>query len=164
MRGDNPSRCGKRFAPREFAGDDEMQARDIMTASPTCVTPDTILGEAARLMEERNVGMLPVVDAGQSTKLIGVVTDRDITLRHVGAGHTSDSCRVSEAMTDRVTTCRPDDDVRDVMNVMAREQIRRIPITNEDGALVGIVSQADIVLHSEDANAAEKTIEHISQP
>lgn len=141
-----------------------MRAKDIMTAQPVCVTPDTVLSDAARLMQEQNVGMLPVVDGDKSSTLVGVVTDRDITIRHVAAGHASDSCQVREAMTDRVTTCSPNDDVKDLMTVMGREQVRRIPIVDERGLLLGVVSQADIVLHSEDAWNAERTIEKISHP
>jgi CBS domain-containing protein len=141
-----------------------MRAKEIMTTDPVCVTPDTVLEDAARLMQEQNVGMLPVVDSDSSSKLVGVVTDRDIAIRHVGAGHASDSCQVREAMTEHVTTCRPDDDVKDLMSVMGREQVRRIPIVDERGKLLGVVSQADIVLHGNDARQAEKTIEQISQP
>jgi CBS domain-containing protein len=141
-----------------------MRAKDIMTATPVCVTPDTVLSDAAQLMKDENVGMLPVVDGDDSSKLIGVVTDRDITLRHVAAGHTDASCKVREAMTESVTTARPDDDVREVMKVMGREQVRRIPIVDERGALVGVVAQADIVLDTADARASERTVEEISKP
>ena len=129
-----------------------MQARDIMSTSPVCVTPATPLDEAARLMKDQDVGMLPVVDSDGSTKLVGVVTDRDI------------ACRVREAMTEQITTCRPADDVDDVMKAMGKEQVRRIPIVDERGSLVGVVSQADIALRADDAKGAGRTVEQISQP
>ena len=140
-----------------------MQARDIMSTSPVCVTPATPLDEAARLMKDQDVGMLPVVDSDGSTKLVGVVTDRDIAIRHVAEGHTG-SCRVREAMTEQITTCRPADDVDDVMKAMGKEQVRRIPIVDERGSLVGVVSQADIALRADDAKGAGRTVEQISQP
>lgn len=141
-----------------------MKANEIMTSEPVCVTPDTPIREAARLMKDQNVGMLPVVQAEGSKQLIGVITDRDIALRHVAEGHTSADCPVSEAMTEHVTTANPNSDVDDVMEIMGKEQVRRIPIVDERGELVGVVAQADVVLHATDDKKAERTIEEISQP
>ena len=140
-----------------------MKIQDIMSTDPSTVTPDTPITEAARLMKDHNIGMLPVVEAEGSRKLVGVVTDRDITTRHVAEGHTSD-CPVREAMTDNVSTCKADENVETVMNLMAQEQVRRIPIVDERGDLIGIVSQADIVLEAGDGTKAEKTVEQISRP
>jgi CBS domain-containing protein len=141
-----------------------MQAHEIMTAKPVCVTPTTPLDEAARLMKEEDVGLLPVVNDEGSSTLIGVITDRDITIRHVAEGHTSNNCQVREAMSTHITTCPPDADVEDVMKVMSREQVRRIPIVDERNTLVGVVSQADVATQVNDARAAGRTVEQISQP
>lgn len=141
-----------------------MKANEIMTSPPVSVTPDTPIQEAARLMKDQNVGMLPVVQAEGSKQLIGVITDRDIALRHVAEGHTSPDCPVSEAMTEHVTTANPNSDLSDVMDIMGKEQVRRIPIVDERGELVGVVAQADLVLHAKDDKKAERTIEEISQP
>ena len=140
-----------------------MKIQDIMSAEPNTVTPDTSLTEAARLMKDHNIGMLPVVESEGSRKLVGVVTDRDIAIRHVAEGHLSD-CPVREAMTDNVSTCKATEDIDRVMSLMAEEQVRRIPIVDERGDLVGIVSQADIVLEGGDGKRAEKTLEQISRP
>jgi CBS domain-containing protein len=140
-----------------------MKIQDIMSTDPNTVTPDTPITEAARLMKDHNIGMLPVVEAEGSRKLVGVVTDRDITIRHVAEGHTTD-CPVREAMTDNVSTCKAGENVETVMNLMAEEQVRRIPIVDERGDLVGIVSQADIVLEAGDGGKAEETVEKISRP
>lgn len=140
-----------------------MKIQDIMSTEPSTVTPDTPITEAARLMKEHNIGMLPVVESKGSRRLVGVVTDRDITIRHVAEGHLSD-CAVREAMTDNVSTCKADESVDRVMNLMAQEQVRRIPIVDERGDLVGVVSQADIVLESGDDKKAEQTVEQISRP
>lgn len=137
--------------------------QDIMTTDPVCVTPDTLLKDAARLMKDQNVGMLPVVEGAGSDRLVGVVTDRDIAIRHVAEGHASSACPVSEAMTRKVATCKVDDDVIDVMNLMGKEQVRRIPIVDERGALVGVVAQADIALEADEDDAGE-TVSRISQP
>jgi CBS domain-containing protein len=140
-----------------------MKAKDIMTKNPKCVTPETSVREAARLMKEEDVGVLPVVDRDGSDRLVGIVTDRDIAIRHVAEGHDSSSCPVREAMTSNVRTARENDDVNDVMDVMGKEQIRRIPVINERGALIGIVAQADIVREARDDKKAERTIEKISE-
>jgi CBS domain-containing protein len=141
-----------------------MKAQDIMSSDPVCVTPDTLLNDAARLMDDRDVGMLPVVERDGSTRLVGLITDRDITVRHVAKGHKGSSCKVREAMSDDVTTCRTNDDVADVMNMMGKEQIRRIPVVDERDLLVGVIAQADIVRRVDDAMAADRTIQAISKP
>ena len=141
-----------------------MKARDIMTSDPICVTPDTLLNEAARLMDDRDVGLLPVVDADGSAKLVGLITDRDITVRHVAKGHKGSACKVREAMSGDVTTCRTSDDLSDVMDTMGKEQIRRIPVVDERDMLVGIIAQADILRRVDDSTAADRTIQAISKP
>lgn len=140
-----------------------MKAKEIMTKRPKCVTPDTPLREAARLMKEQDVGVLPVVDRDGSDRLVGIVTDRDIAIRHVAEGHDSSSCPVREAMTSNVRTAREDDDIDHVMDLMGKEQVRRIPVVDERGDLVGIVAQADIVRDARDDKKAERTIERISE-
>jgi CBS domain-containing protein len=147
---------------RASEADRPMQARDIMTPHPASVTPATSLTHAAQLMKSQNVGMLPVVDDEGSSTLVGVITDRDIAIRHVAEGHTTNGCEVREAMSVNLATCPPDAGLGDVMEVMGREQVRRIPIVDERGVLVGVVSQADLVLQADDALGAERTIEQIS--
>jgi len=141
-----------------------MKAREIMTANPRTVTPDTNLPEVARLMKSEDVGIVPVVDGAGSQRLVGVVTDRDIALRIVAEGRDATTARVSDVMSTNVSTCREDADVEDVMSVMGKEQVRRVPIVDERGALVGIVAQADIVLQAKSDKKAERTVEQISQP
>lgn len=141
-----------------------MKAQDIMTKNPRTVTPETRLMEAARLMKDEDVGIVPVVESGASRRLVGVLTDRDITVRHVAEGHDSNQCPVSEAMSDRLVTARPDEDIEDVMETMGREQIRRIPIVDERGDLVGILAQADLAREAHDDDKVEETVEKISRP
>lgn len=140
-----------------------MKAQEIMTKNPRVVTPETTVREAARLMESENVGMIPVVRSAGSKSVVGIVTDRDIAIRHVAAGHSSSDCPVSEAMSSNPKTCKTTDSVDDVMEVMGKEQVRRIPIVDERGDLVGIVAQADIAREANDKKA-ERTIEKISEP
>ena len=138
-----------------------MKAKDLMTSNPSVVTPETSVQDAARLMQREDTGVLPVVESQQSLRLIGMITDRDLALRVVAEGKMSATVR--DAMSSGVQSAKPDDDAKDVMALMAREQVRRIPIVDESGRVVGIVSQADIVREGDDKRA-EKTIEASSTP
>ena len=140
-----------------------MKAQDIMTKNPACVTPETRIQDAARMMKDQDVGIIPVVEAQSSRKLIGVITDRDIAIRVVGEGKSGSDSSVRDAMTTGVRTSAPGDNLNDVMELMGREQVRRVPIVDESGNLVGIVAQADILREADDKRA-EKTVEKISQP
>jgi CBS domain-containing protein len=141
-----------------------MQVRDVMTKDPACVTPGATIREAAQLMQRENVGVVPVVDEKSSNRLVGVVTDRDIAIRVVAEGRDAGT-RVSEIMSSsRLKTCTPDDDIGDAMEAMASEQVRRIPIVDERGALVGIVAQADILRKGHDGEQAGRTVREISEP
>ena len=144
-----------------------MKISEIMTKDPHSVSPDTPVSEAARMMKEEDVGLVPVVErvGGAETRgrLIGVVTDRDIAIRAVAEGRAADA-PVSEVMSGGVKTCSPDDSVEEAMDLMGREQVRRIPIVDERGSLVGIVAQADIVRKANNDARATDTIEQISEP
>jgi CBS domain-containing protein len=141
-----------------------MKIQDIMTKDPTCVTPGMTVRDAAKLMQRENAGALPVCESQGSKKLVGMITDRDIAIRVVGDGRDGNT-RVNEVMTSgSLATLRPDADVNDVMDTMAEEQVRRVPIVDERGTLIGIVSQADIVRKARDDSKAERTVEKISEP
>ena len=141
-----------------------MKAQDIMAKNPRCVTPQTSLQEAARLMKSENVGALPVVESETSRKVVGIVTDRDITIRAVADGRDLGSATVKDVMSKGTATAKATDSVDDVMKVMGREQVRRIPIVDERDQLVGIVSQADVVLKATSDTKSERTVEKISEP
>jgi CBS domain-containing protein len=141
-----------------------MKAQDIMSKDPMCVTPDTPLVEAARIMKTENIGVVPVVESTGSKRLVGVLTDRDIAIRAVAEGRDGATTSVGHVMSSDVRTSAASDSVEDVMELMGREQVRRIPIVDESGALVGIIAQADIVIEARDDKKAERTVEKISQP
>ncbi|MDQ3949820.1 MAG: CBS domain-containing protein [Gemmatimonadota bacterium] len=141
-----------------------MKIQDIMTKDPAWVTPGTTIRDAAKLMQREDTGIIPVVESGETKKLVGVVTDRDIAIRVVAEGRDGEA-RVSDVMTSsRLATLRPDADVDDVMDMMADQQVRRVPIVDDRGTLVGIVAQADIVRKARDDSKAERTVEKISEP
>jgi CBS domain-containing protein len=140
-----------------------MKIKDIMTKDPATVTPNATVREAARLMQREDTGILPVVEEG-SKKLLGVITDRDIAIRVAAEGRDVNT-PVSDVMTTgRLVTLQPGADVEDAMEKMADEQVRRIPLVDDRGMLVGIVAQADIVRKVRDDRKAERTVEKISEP
>ena len=140
-----------------------MKIQEVMTRDPRTATPETSAREVARIMKEEDVGIIPVIDA-ESRRLVGVVTDRDIAIRVVAEGRDGET-KVREVMSaGKLATCKPDEDLASAMERMASEQVRRIPIVDEGGALVGIIAQADVVRKSGDDQKAEETVESISEP
>src|SRR5438552_1688715 len=114
-----------------------MKAKDIMTASPCCCSPEDSVEEVARVMRDTDCGAVPVVSGG---RVVGIVTDRDLAIRALAGGRPANS-RVAEFTTKHPTCCGEEDDVRVVERVMSDRQVRRVPIVNADGCCVGIVSQ-----------------------
>ncbi|CAN5623705.1 CBS domain-containing protein [soil metagenome] len=140
-----------------------MKAREIMSTNVECVTREDSLSHAAQLMRDSNVGAIPVVDDRGSMRLLGVITDRDIAIRHV-AGDNADDCTVGDHMTSgRLYTASPDDDVDTVMRTMKTEQVRRVPVC-EGERLVGIIAQADIATADIDDASTGEVVERISEP
>ena len=139
-----------------------MKAQDIMTKNPRTVTPEADVREAAQIMKSENVGVVPVVESSGSKKLVGLLTDRDIAVRVVAEGKTS--ARVQEIMSGSPRTVKTDTSVDDVMDLMGKEQVRRVPVVDDRGDLVGIVAQADVVREAKNDKKAERTIEKISEP
>lgn len=139
-----------------------MKARELMTKDPAVLTPDEPVSRAAQIMRDRNVGAVPVVDDKSSMRLRGMITDRDIAIRHVAESH-GQNCRVSDELTPGpLRTVTPDADAHDVMELMKREQVRRVPVVQGD-RLVGIIAQADVAT-GEKAEAVGKVVERISEP
>ena len=119
-----------------------MTCAEVMTPSPTACQPEHTAIEAAELMRREDCGLVPVISEGG--KLIGVLTDRDIVVKVVAEGRDPRNTAVSEVMSTELVTCLPHETIETVMEQMAARQVRRIPIVERDGSLVGIVAQADI--------------------
>jgi CBS domain-containing protein len=141
-----------------------MKANEIMTPTPATCTPDTTARQAAQLMERHDCGALPVVEEG-SSRLIGVVTDRDLVVRGLAKGLSADT-PVRELMTGSPHVVRPEDDLDRVEELMAREQIRRVPVVDSSGRCVGVIAQADLAraLHAVGRKDFGKVLERISEP
>ena len=140
-----------------------MTCAEVMTPSPTCFHPEHTAVEAAELMQREDVGLVPIVSANNS-KLLGVLTDRDIVLKVIAAGRDPRGTAVSEVMTTDPIACLPQESVESVMELMATRQVRRIPIVDRDGAIVGIVSQADIATRLPSAEETGQVVQAISEP
>jgi len=136
-----------------------MKVRDIMTRDVKIVSPADPLQSAAKLMEEYDFGMVPV---GENDRLVGMLTDRDITVRAVARGLAPDRATVRDAMTTDVKYVYDDESVDDVSHHMSELQVRRLPVLNREKRLVGIVSLGDLAV--KDQKDAGEALHSISQP
>jgi CBS domain-containing protein len=120
----------------------------LMTHDPVfCLASDTV-DRAAQLMKQEDVGSLPVIESHQNKKLLGIITDRDIALKVVAEKRDA-NMRAEEVMTRNPVTCRADNDIQVALNAMASNQVRRIPIVDEENHIVGIIAQGDVATISE---------------
>jgi len=133
----------------------------VMTANPACCTAETPLREVARMMIDNDCGEIPVVD-GQGMP-VGVVTDRDITVRIVAEGRDTMNASAADAMSTPVKTVREDASLKDATALMEAAKIRRVPVVGADGKLSGILSLADIALSGKDKQTAE-VVKQVSEP
>jgi len=121
-----------------------MKAKDLMTPDPDVVTPQDPLSKAAQVTRDRNVGSVPVVESRDSMRPRGIITDRDIVVRHVAEDHDR-GCVVSAHMTKGpIETVDENDELEKVMDTMKRAEVRRVLVTGRGGRLVGIIAQADL--------------------
>jgi CBS domain-containing protein len=134
--------------------------QDVMTRDVRTISPEESVRRAAQLMDELNVGAIPVCD-GQ--KLVGMITDRDITVRSTSAGQSPESTRVGDVMSIDVRTCRPDQTVDEVLDEMGDVQIRRVPVVDQESHLmVGIVSLGDMA--TKHSAGIDHALDEISTP
>ena len=135
-----------------------MKIRDVMSRDVRLVSPHQTIQEAARLMEEIDAGALPV---GENDRLVGMITDRDITIRAVACGLGPDT-HVHDAMTQEIHYCFDDEDIEDVAEKMSELKVRRLPVLDRNKRLVGIVSLGDIAAQHDEI--AGEAISEISEP
>ena len=142
-----------------------MRIKDIMTPDPACCTPDTTARDAANMMRECDCGAIPVVDTREGRRLVGMITDRDLAVRGFADGRGPDT-PVRDLMTQHPHAARADDEVETVRQVMMQQKVRRVPVTDAEGAIVGIVAQADLARHDDAVSDRElgKVVEAISEP
>lgn len=136
------------------------KCNEVMTKNPVCCLPGDLAAEAAKRMKSNNIGSIPVIENEQTKKLVGIVTDRDLTLKIVAEGLDAKTTKVEAVMTHKVITCLADDDFQKALDAMSEHQLRRIPVVNNDGNIVGIIAQADVATR---VNQPEKTAEMVKE-
>jgi len=133
---------------------------ELMTPNPCAIDADKPVAYAARMLKDEDVGLAPIVEGD---RLVGTLTDRDIVTRVVAEGKDPQSVTVREVASTDVVTIDPEQDLSEALRLMASNQVRRLPVVEEDGRLVGVVAQADVAREAKDKQTGD-LVEDISQP
>jgi CBS domain-containing protein len=133
--------------------------RDVMTSNPCTIDANESVAYAAKMMREEDVGLAPIVEGD---RLIGMLTDRDIATRVAAEGRDPDQVKVRDVASTQLVTIGPRQDLDDALRMMAKHQVRRLPVVGEDGRLVGVVAQADIARTGDDSKTGQ-LVEEISE-
>ena len=133
--------------------------RDLMTKNPSSIDADKPVSYAAKMMRDEDVGLAPIVEGD---KLIGTLTDRDIAIRVVAEGKDPDQTKSRDVASTRLVTIDPQQDLDEALRLMAQHQVRRLPVVEEDGKLVGVVAQADVAREASGEQTGE-VVEKISK-
>jgi CBS domain-containing protein len=139
-----------------------MQVKEVMTQGVECAGPSDTIASAAERMRDLDVGSLPV--CGDNDRLVGMITDRDITIRGTAGCCQPEATAVRELMTPNIVYCFEDQDINEAAELMKEKQIRRVVVLNREKRLVGIVSLGDVAVDTHDEQLAGSTLEAISEP
>jgi CBS domain-containing protein len=134
--------------------------KEVMTSNPCAIDADKPVVHAAKMMKDEGVGLAPVVEG---ERLVGTLTDRDIVTRVVAEGKDPQTVTVREVASTDLVTIDPQQDLGEALRLMASNQVRRLPVVEEDGRLVGVVAQADVARQADDERTGE-LVEEISKP
>jgi len=140
-----------------------MKCSDVMTENPVCCLSNDLVSQAARVMRREHIGPIPVVSDERTKEIIGIVTDRDLAIKVVAESRDPNRTTVGDVMTHTIVVCREDDDLSSAIAAMEEYQIRRLPIIDRGGRLVGIISQADLATRIHEPVATAMMIEEISR-
>ena len=133
--------------------------KDVMTSNPCTIDADKSVAYAAKMMREEDVGLAPIVE---DDKLVGMLTDRDIAVRVVAEGRDPDQVKVRDVASKQVVTIDSQQDLDEALRIMAKHQVRRLAVVEEDGKLVGVVAQADVARQGDDKKTGT-LVEEISE-
>ena|SRR3990167_2816329 len=136
-----------------------MLAKDVMSRKPEFLLPNTTLREAANQMRTHDYGFIPI---GENDRLIGVVTDRDITIRAIAEGKDPNKTTVKEVMTKGIHYCFESDDLETVATQMEKLQIRRLVVLNQDKRLIGVISLGDIATKCKNPKLSSELADAVS--
>ncbi len=140
-----------------------MKCRDVMTDNPVCCLPNDSVSQVARVMRREHIGPVPVVGNDRTKEIIGIVTDRDLAIKVVAEGRDPNRMTVGDVMTPTIVVCRADDDLASAIAAMEEYQIRRVPVIDQGGRLVGIISQADVATRVHERAITAEMVEEISR-
>ena len=140
-----------------------MKCREVMTDNPVCCLPNDSVSQVARVMRREHIGPVPVVTNDQTKEIIGIVTDRDLAIKVVAEGRDPNRTTVGDVMTHTIVVCRDDDDLSSAIAAMEEYQIRRVPVIDQGGRLVGIISQADVATRFHEREITAEMVEEISR-
>jgi CBS domain-containing protein len=136
-----------------------QRIREVMTSDPSTIDPGKTIVEAARIMKQEDARVVPVTQNG---RLTGMVTDRDIAIRVVAEGIDPQSTAVREVASTDLVTVDPEQDLDEALRLMATHKVRRLPVVEEDGRLVGMLAQADVAREGHDAQTGQ-VVQEISE-
>jgi CBS domain-containing protein len=141
-----------------------MRCEEIMTKDPTCCALSDTAFRAAKLMAMGDIGAVPVCEDSYGRKLLGIVTDRDLVMKVISEGRDPHTTSIREIMTREPLSCVGGDDIEMAFDAMSLFQVRRIPIVDEGGRLIGIISQGDLATRSSQPQKAAQVLVHVSTP
>ncbi len=141
-----------------------MKCEEVMTKNIVFCLPDETVTKAAQIMKDSDVGSVPVVENNENRKLVGIITDRDLAIRIVAEGFDTGTVKIKEVMTKKVITCRPVDDAQRVLDLMADNQLRRIPVVDNNNRVIGIIAQADVATRINQPEKTAEVVKDISEP
>lgn len=137
---------------------------EVMTRDPVSSVPGDSVARVAQIMKQQDVGSVPVVESNESRRLVGIVTDRDLVVKVLAEGRGPEAATVEDAMTPNPASCRENEDVDRAVKLMADRQVRRMPIVDGEGRLVGIIAQADVATRVNRDHKTGELVEAISEP
>jgi CBS domain-containing protein len=139
------------------------KCREVMTGDPVCCVPADTVARIAKLMKTENIGSVPICEDRHGKKLLGIVTDRDLALQVVAENRDASSTKAQDVMTRVPLTCRADDNLQTALDAMEKHQVRRIPVVDDDRRLIGMISQADVAVRSDQPEKTAEVVEEISR-
>jgi CBS domain-containing protein len=140
-----------------------MKSNEVMTREPVCCMPDDNVVKAAQIMKRLNIGPIPVIDRESTKKLVGILTDRDLAIKIVAEGRDPQYTKVEEVMTRNVITCSENDDLQIALDLMAKNQLRRIPVVDSEKRIIGIIAQADVATRVDQPDKTAEMVKDISK-
>jgi CBS domain-containing protein len=139
------------------------KCNEVMTKKTVCCLPDDMATDAAESMQNEHVGSIPIIEDVQTRKLIGIITDRDLTIRILAEGLDAKSTKLETIMTRNVVTCKAEEDLQKAVDAMSKHQLRRIPIVDDDNKILGIIAQADVAMQFDHPKRIAVMVKEISQ-